>query len=115
MFLIYGRKKAKIKQVTDQRQACANCGNFGHSVTIYRDYYHFFFIPIIPIGNKEIRILCSHCGDTGNNVGIYEHYDKLTRTPLYLYTWSIIIGWLIIFGIVMHQRAQKEKAEFITS
>jgi len=113
MFVIYGRRTAKIKKYTDNRQACQSCKTFDFDVKVYRDYYHLFFIPVIPVGDKTVKIRCNNCGEPIKFETIQKHYESISKTPFYLFTFPILFAGLILILVNANLSSQKEKALFV--
>jgi hypothetical protein len=113
MIFIYGRKKAKIKSTTDHIGACTTCNSIGLEFEIFRDYYHLFWIPLFPIGDKEFKVHCIKCGKPNNFNPRVKHFESITRTPLYLYSGLLIFLTLIITLVIGNINTQKEKALFV--
>jgi zinc-ribbon family len=113
MFIIYGRRKARIKKYTDNQQACQSCKTFNLDIKVYRDYYHLFFIPIFPVGDKTVKIRCNNCGEPMRLETIQKHYESISKTPFYLYTFPILFAGLIIFLVNANLNTQKEKVLFV--
>jgi len=113
MFVIYGKRKARIKKYTDNRNYCKNCNSFDLNVKVYKEYFHIFFIPFFPTGDKTVKIVCNNCGEPYRIEAIQKEYEKGTRTPFYLYSGLILIGSLILLLVNANIRTQKEKAKFI--
>jgi hypothetical protein len=115
MFLIHGRRKARIKRYRHFEQACFHCGAHDLDVNIYMEHYHIFFIPIFPVGDKTSDIRCHKCKGLMRVDSIQKHYEDFSRTPFYLYTVPLIFAALIGTAIAVNMMGQKEKALYISS
>ncbi len=113
MFILHGRRTAKIKKYTDVHQNCKSCKVFDLDVRVYRDYYHLFFIPVFPIGVKTAKINCKNCGEPFRMDSLQSEYEKKTRTPFYLYTIPILFALLIAVVVNANMNTQKEKKIFV--
>ncbi len=113
MFLIYGRRTARIKKHTDNQQACQSCKIFDLDVKVYRDYYHLFFIPVFPVGDKVVKIRCNNCGEPSRLETTQRHYESISKTPFYLFMFPILFAGLIIILVNANLNTQKEKALFV--
>jgi len=113
MLIIYGRKSANIKSDINHEHVCSNCNKLDLGIKVYRDYFHIFFLPFFPISYKEVKIRCNNCGEPKYIEPLQKQYEKSTRTPFYMYTWLILIGGLILFGLVANFSAQKENAQLV--
>lgn len=113
MFLIYGRRQARIKKYADHQQPCKSCKVFDQEVKVYRDYYHFFFIPVIPVGDKVVSIRCKNCGEPMRLDIVKKHYEEISQTPFYLFTGTILL--IVLFCVLFYSNfaTQKEKKAFI--
>lgn len=56
MFLIYGKRKLRIKKYTDHRNACNVCKSFDLEIKIFKEYFHIFFVPFFPTGTKSSSV-----------------------------------------------------------
>jgi hypothetical protein len=115
MLIIYGRRTARIKKYRDNGHACNSCGVFDLEVKVYRDYYHIFFVPLLPIGNKSVKIKCNSCGQPMRLDAIQKQYESINKTPFYLYTIPILLGALIVILVAGNLKTQKEKAAFVAN
>ena len=113
MFVIYGRRTSRIKKYTENQQACQSCKTFELDIKVYRDYYHLFFIPVFPVGDKTVKIRCNNCGEPMRLETIQKHYESISRTPFYLFTFPILFAGLIIILVNANLNTQKEKALFV--
>lgn len=61
MIFLFGSRSSKIDAFNLANCTCPNCQSVGtlNAVT-FSKYFHIFFIPFMPIGNKTIAE-CSHC------------------------------------------------------
>ena len=114
MFVIYGRRTARIKKYIDTQQSCRSCGVFDLD-RVYRDYYHIFFIPVLPGAHKAVKIRCNNCGQPMRLDSLEKHYESLSKTPLYLCAMPILLAGLIIVFIIGNLYTQKEKAAFVAN
>lgn len=115
MFLIYGRKTARIKRFTDHQESCKSCKSFDLDVKVYRDYYHLFFIPVFPVGDKSSSIRCNKCTEPFRVEATQKQYARTARTPFYLYALIIIIISIILGVAVMNIVTQKNKEKFVAN
>ena len=115
MFLIYGRRTARIKRYTDHQQACQSCKVFDLDVKVYRDYYHLFYIPVLPAGYKTVDIRCKNCGEPMRSEVIKKEYEQITRTPFYLFALPILFATLIPVIIYADRAVKKERADFVAN
>lgn len=86
MFILYGNRTALIKTEVDNHEVCGTCNGVGIDITVYRKYFHIFFLPMFPSESKDAFMHCSHCGERKWIKGKRELYEKATRTPFYFYT-----------------------------
>ena len=113
MLLIYGRKTARIKRFTDHQQCCKSCKTFDLDVRVYRDYYHLFFLPVIPIGDKTAKIRCNACTEPFRFEAVEKQYERLARTPFYLYALEILIVIIVLSFVAGNFITQKNKEKYI--
>jgi zinc-ribbon family len=115
MFVIYGRRTARIKKYTYNHQACQSCKTFDLDIKVYRDYYHLFFIPVFPVGDKTVKIRCNNCGEPMWLETIQKHHESISRTPFYLFTIPILFAGLAIILVNANINSQKEKKIFVNN
>lgn len=59
-FFSTGRKELKSYIL---KLPCLKCNHEPQRISIYRTYFHLFFIPIIPF-RKKAAFNCPHCGNS---------------------------------------------------
>ncbi|MDR2010754.1 MAG: zinc ribbon domain-containing protein [Bacteroidales bacterium] len=114
MILFYGKRKIRIKKYNDRHVKCDNCNSRGQIFSVYREYFHIFFIPIFPFGIKTINSICLKCNYIFNGEK-RDYYLSITRTPIYLYTGVILVIIFITTVIISNINTQKQKAEYIAN
>jgi hypothetical protein len=115
MFLIYGKRKARIKRLILHDKACPDCKSFDMEVKVYRRYFHVFFIPFLPLGEKTIEARCRNCTEPIRSGSLQKEVTSNVKTPFYLYSLPILFGILVIFIVFMNQLTQKQKARFVSN
>ncbi|QCW99171.1 zinc-ribbon domain-containing protein [Aggregatimonas sangjinii] len=61
MIFFFGTRAAKIKERRLNRTTCPHCSTRdSFTVSTFGNYFHFFWIPIIPLFKKHVAE-CSHC------------------------------------------------------
>lgn len=113
MFLIYGKRTARIKKYSGDHENCRNCKSFDLDIRVYKDYFHIFFLPIFAFGSKTVKIRCNNCGERLWVNEIQKHYEDITKTPFYLYAGIILFSGLILLFVNVNLNTQKEKAKFV--
>lgn len=113
MFIIYGRRAARIKKYSEQQHACPHCKTFDLTVRVYGEYFHAYYIPAFPVGMKTAVIHCNQCGNPLSSQVVSEQYEKASRTPIYFFTFPLLVAVLIGFIINANMKSQKEKSAMI--
>jgi len=113
MLLYHGRKTARIKKFTDHQHHCPNCKAFDLNVQVYRDYYHIFFIPFVPLGDKTVKIRCNSCGSPVRSESKEKEYANVAGTPFYLYSILIFVPAIVIFFVSANLYTQTKKKEYV--
>jgi hypothetical protein len=113
MILLYGKRSIRIKKYTDNTHACPSCRAFDLDVSVYKSYYHLFFIPFFPSWEKYASITCNACEYHFSDQAIEKEYEDKSKSPVYLYTGPILIALLILFMINANLRSQKRKADYV--
>ena len=103
MFFIAGRRSKIIGTYEDENTPCEDCNSNSLVYFIYQEYYHLFWLPVIPT-RKFGGIYCESCEKSkvdviNKKVG---EYEEKTKTPIYMYSGAVIIGGIIIFGIILN-------------
>jgi hypothetical protein len=101
MIFLFGEKKALIKYYSDNVAQCSNCKSFDLNFAVYKNYFHFFYIPFFPVDEKEVEVLCLKCGESDNRNSRVGHYKAIARTPIYLYSGLLLIIALIATIIIV--------------
>jgi len=97
IFLLRGTRTVRIKTFTDHEHQCNNCRDFDLKVRVYKDYFHFLFIPIYATGVKTVKIRCNKCGEPYRSDSLNKQYEKRTRIPFYLYS-GVLLVVLVALG-----------------
>lgn len=114
MFLIKGVRKARIKTYQVHKE-CKNCRAFDLSVGIFHDYYHLYYVPVVPVGAKSSIILCNRCGIRMGSAAISNEYEEKARKPFYLYIVPILFGMLVMAGIYESLLGQHDRQLYIAN
>jgi hypothetical protein len=112
MLIFHGRKTARIKKFTDNQQHCPKCKAFDLNIEIFRDYYHFYFIPIIALGDKIAKIRCKSCGEPYRSEKLETEYANSNKTPFYLYSLIILFICIICFVAFNSYNNKRQKIEY---
>lgn len=95
MLFIFGEKRSLIKYYSDNVAQCSHCKSFDLSFAVFKNYFHFFYIPIFAIDEKEVEVLCLKCGESDNFNSRVDHYKAVARTPIYFYAGLLILAALV--------------------
>ena len=96
MFVIYGKRTARIKKYNDNRHYCRSCNCYDLTAKVYKEYFHIFFIPFFPTGIKTVKIHCNSCGQPFRIDTVKKEYENISKTPFYLYAGLMLIASLIL-------------------
>jgi len=100
MIVIHGRKTARIKSFTDMHEPCPDCKNFGVNVKVYNEYYHIYYIPFMPIGDKEATMHCITCGNPIRHYEKQKAYAATARKPFYLHSFILLLLATVVAVII---------------
>ena len=92
LFLVQGKKLAKIKEFTNNSQACTSCKSFDLRIKIFRKYQHVYMIPVYPVGDNVVEIRCKQCDEPILQESLKKEYVNKARAPFYLYSLFILFG-----------------------
>ncbi|WP_147243803.1 hypothetical protein [Pedobacter miscanthi] len=101
MFVHFGKTEKLLNVYEDELISCDNCNETTVTYRIVQKYYQISGIPILP-AEKYTGMSCDNCGYGSNNV-ISENaktYEKLSKTPWYLYTGVAILIGTFLFYII---------------
>jgi hypothetical protein len=113
MLLFYGRRNARIKKYTVNDQSCKSCRTFDIEVNVYREFYHLYYIPFCPVGDKTVNARCNNCGEPFRSDSFLTYYKEKSRTPFYYFSLPILFTSLVILMTVANRNTQKEKLAFV--
>ncbi|KQM77058.1 hypothetical protein ASE74_17495 [Pedobacter sp. Leaf216] len=101
MLVHFGKTEKLLNFYEDELASCDNCNEKTVTYRIIQKYYQINGIPILP-AEKYTAMSCDSCNFSNNNV-ISENakvYEKLSKTPLYLYTGAAILTGTFLFLII---------------
>ena len=113
MLILFGRRVARIAKYVDNDHICYPCKAFDREISVYQPYFHFCFIPVLPIGRKEFVIRCTNCGDETRTESILKKYERRARTPFYLYSALILAAGITAYWFYWNHNNQKHNAEYV--
>lgn len=113
MLFLFGIRVARIGNYIDNDQVCYPCKAFEREIKVYRSYFHFCFIPVFPVGRKQIEIRCKNCGDETRVESLVKQYETSTKTPFYLYSAVILFVGIAAFWFYWNKNTQKQKMVFV--
>lgn len=102
--IFFGKKAGKIKELDIADSYCQHCHSIcNHRVTVFGNYLHVYWIPMLPIGKKAVAE-CTECLRTISQkefprdlVDKYHEKKKSIRSPLRHWAGLILIGAFAIF------------------
>ena len=115
MLYIFGRRDARIAKYTDKEYICYPCKAFEREVSVYMPYFHLCFIPVFPIGKKRFEVRCTNCGDETKSENLIRKYEKLAKTPFYLFSALILAAGIGAYWIYWNSNNQKHNAEYVAN
>jgi len=115
MLFIFGRRFARIGTYIDNDHICYPCKAFEREIKVYRSYFHFCYIPVFPMGDKQFEISCRSCGDETRVESIVRKYEKIAKTPYYLYSALILFVGIAAFWFYWNSNNQKNRSELVAN
>lgn len=112
MVTIAGRRTSKIKSYDDHTAMCENCHSANVRFTVYREYFHLYFVPLFPSDIKDVKGTCLNCGARNGN-RIKEEYLLKTRTPIYFYSGTLLFASFIFLIIVFNLTPKPKESPLI--
>ena len=113
MLLFYGRRNARIKKYTVNDQSCKSCRKFDIEVKVYREFYHLYYIPFCPVGDKTVNARCKNCGEPFRSDSFLTYYKEKSRTPFYYFSLPILFCALVILLTILNSKTQEDKLAFV--
>ena len=103
MFLFYGNINKLIKSYHNPYERCKNCNNNAVDIYVYQSYFHFYWIPVHPIDDKNALIYCSNCDAEIFDRELAANYISKTKPPFYMYTLLLLIGlvFILVFLVII--------------
>jgi len=101
MIYIWGRNTKTLEVFEDSDSVREECDTKSLFYFVYQDYYHVFGIPVFPL-LKYGGMHCDSCGKSHINIinAKLSEYEKQTRTPIYMYSFTILLLVIIIETIL---------------
>lgn len=120
--LIFGHRAKFLKRVDSFTETCPNCGKTGNvEFSFYQDYFHIFWIPVIPIG-KITYAVCNSCGQNWEPKNMPAVWSEAIRrlkeeipTPWYSFIGLGIIAVVAVVGVVQTKLERKATEQFLQS
>jgi len=78
-------------------------------------YFHLCFIPVFPIGKKQFEVRCANCGDDTKSENLVKKYEKLAKTPVYLFSALILTALIGAYWIYWNSDNQKNNARYVAN
>jgi hypothetical protein len=101
MFLFYGNKNKLIKTYYDPCERCKTCNNNGLDINVFESYFHLYWIPMHPMDDKNALVYCCNCDVEIFNREFADTYIAKTKSPLYMYTLLLLLGFFVLFISVL--------------
>jgi hypothetical protein len=78
-------------------------------------YFHLCFIPVFPIGKKQFEVRCANCGDDTKSENLVRKYERLAKTPIYLFSALILTVAIGVYWIYWNSNNQKNNTEYVAN
>ena len=82
---------------------------------MYLPYFHLCFIPVFPIGKKYFEVRCLNCGDDTRSENLVKKYEKLVKTPIYLFSALILAMCIAAYWFYWNSNNQRNNAEYVAN
>lgn len=107
MIFFFGTRGTSVLTELVPNLACQHCNEQRMYLVINSKYFHFFWIPMFPIG-KSTYTVCNHCKQTLSihqmpqeyRVAIANQVAK-AKTPIWQFAGLMIVGACIIIPVVI--------------
>jgi hypothetical protein len=114
MIFFWGQKNKVLKTYSDRDFVCESCNSPKLNYVVRQQYFHLFWIPVVPI-DKFVGTYCNNCRISRKEIYSQNgaHFNKVTKTPIFMYSWLIIIGLLILYTTVNSISVKNKEKEYI--
>lgn len=112
MFFIYGRRNIVLKTYSDFNSICDNCESRSLDYSVKQEYFHIMWIPFFPT-QKFVSTNCNKCKDS-RQIAYGEtakRFENQTRTPIYMYSFIILLIIFLVSATISANNETKEMAE----
>jgi len=113
MLFIFGKRTARTDRFIDKDHICYHCQAYDREVLVYREYFHFCFIPVFPIASKQIEMHCRNCGDQTRLESVESRYRAMAKTPFYLYSALILSVCITAYWFYWSGNKERENKSYI--
>ncbi len=113
MLFIFGKRRTRIAKYIDSDSICYPCKASDREVRVYMEYFHLCFIPVFPIGGKQIEMRCRNCGDETKLESVEQRYLSLAKTPFYFYSALILCVCVGTYWFYWNRTQERQKREFV--
>jgi hypothetical protein len=113
MLVIFGSRTIRTGQFIDKDHLCYHCQAYDREVQVHRTYFHFCFIPVFPIGGKQMEMRCRNCGDQTKLESVEKGHRGMGKAPVYLYSAPILVICVTAYWFYWNGNSQREKKSFV--
>ena len=113
MLFLFGIRTTKTASFLDKDHICYPCKAYEREILVRRSYFHLCYIPVFPVGRNQIEIRCKNCGDETRTETILKKYEKLVKTPLWLYSAIFITIGVALCWVYWFKNLQNHNREYI--
>lgn len=98
--LIIGETQMVLNTYVDVLSYCENCHTSNVNYIVKQSYHHVFWIPVYPI-MKNTGTYCYECNHSNEVIHSQKsvEYEKITKTPVYMYTLPIVVLVIILLNM----------------
>lgn len=113
MFIYYGTRRLRVKKIDDYNIKCEKCGEYHQVFKIYKDCFHIFWIPFIPVGKKYISCSCGNCGDSFNEIRKADYLENsgFSLKPFFGFILLAALITAIVISVQFDNAKTKERLE----
>jgi hypothetical protein len=113
MLFLFGIRTVRTGYFLDRGHICYPCKAYEREIRVWRSYFHVCYLPVFPVGSNQVEIRCKNCGDETRSEIILRKYEKLVKTPLWLYSAFFIAIGLAACWFYWYKNIQKHNREYI--
>lgn len=113
--IIYGTRPKRIFKAKDNENPCPKCGEYGREISIFRRYFHLYYVPFWPTSKKILTSKCPNCNCEVVSPADPNLYFSQARTPFYFWIGSFVVLLIALSLMTLSKYENEQKAEYVNA